>query len=162
MAIVSGVKLTQYLEIHPEIGLRFSLEVFSLPHPMRTIRLAEYWPKRGRGGKPLARGDSDEPTPAERSCADDLGTVSETGIQLRHQRIGRTGHPICTAEGCREAVGHKECATNMSGLLRSCADHLVHCRSSGDREDSILSKILLINNINGYNRRSPREIVEPK
>jgi hypothetical protein len=62
--------------------------------------------KRGRGGQRAATEDREEPPPAER-CA------SMTWAQRLKRVFGiaidkSAGQPICTAVGCREAVGHRD------------------------------------------------------
>ena len=62
--------------------------------------------KRGRGGKRLAPGDSDEPTPAERRAS---MTWAQRLKRVFNIDIDKSaGQPICTAGGYREAVGYRE------------------------------------------------------
>ena len=86
---------------------RFIADEFVMAYAPRTVSTARVTPaKRGRGGKRLSPNDADEPTPVERRAS-----------MIRTQRLKRVfnididksaGQPICTAEGCREAVGYRE------------------------------------------------------
>lgn len=94
--------------------------------PTSTHRARVTPAKRGRRGQNAARED---PTPAERR-------VAMTRAQRRKRVFGididkSAGQPICTAAGCREAVGHREVPDETcpacGGAVRIVACHRGLC-----------------------------------